>query len=85
MSLKRNVFNQCVLPAMTYRRQTWSLTKALVKKLESSQRAIERKMLTVKLKDRICNTVIRQRTRVTVIICNQYKMEMVWTHRPKER
>ena len=33
MSLKRKVFNQCVLPAMTYGRQTWSLTKALVKKL----------------------------------------------------
>ena len=32
MSLKRKVFNQCVLPAMTYGCQTWSLTKALVKK-----------------------------------------------------
>ena len=32
-SLKRKVFNQCVLPAMTYRCRTWSLTKALVRKL----------------------------------------------------
>ena len=62
MSLKRKVFNQCVLPAVTYGCQTWSLTKALVKKLETSQRAMERKMLDVKLKDRICNTIIRQRT-----------------------
>ena len=65
MSLKRKVFNQCVLPAMTYGCQTWSLTKALVKKLETSQRAMERNMLNVKLKDRIRNTTIRQRTRVT--------------------
>ena len=64
-SQKRKVFNQCVLPAMTYGCQTWSLTKALVKKLETSQRAMERKMLNVKLKDRIRNTNIRQRTRVT--------------------
>ena len=52
MSLKRKVFNQRVFPAMTYRCQTWSLTKALVKKLESSQRAMERRMLNVKLKGR---------------------------------
>ena len=40
MSLKRKVFNQCVLAAM----------------------------LNVKLEDRICNTTIRQRTRVTDIV-----------------
>ena len=37
MSLKRNVFNQCVLPAITYGCQTWSLTKALVKKQANEQ------------------------------------------------
>ena len=68
MIMKRKVFNQCVLPAMTYGCQTWSLTKALVKKLERSQRAMERKMLIVKLKDIIRKTIIRQGTRVTDII-----------------
>ena len=65
MSLKRKVFNQCVLPAMTYECQTWSLIKAFVKNLKTSNRAMKRKMLNVKLKDRILNTTIRQRTRVT--------------------
>ena len=37
----KNVFAQCVLPAMAYGYQTWSLTKALVQKLETSQRAME--------------------------------------------
>ena len=68
MSLKRKVLNQCVLPAMTYGCQTWSLTKALVKKLETSLRAMERRMFNVKLKVRIRNTPIRQRTRVTDIV-----------------
>ena len=45
ISLKRKVFNQCVLPAITYGCQTWSLTKALVMKLETSQQAMQRKML----------------------------------------
>ena len=35
------------------------LTKALVKKLETNQRATERKMINAKLKDRILNTIIR--------------------------
>ena len=76
MSLKRKVFNRCVLPAMTYGCQTWSLTKALVKKLETSHRAMERRMLNVKLKDRIRNTTIRQRTRVTDIV--QYVTNTKW-------
>ena len=76
MSLKRKVFNQCVLPAMTYGCLTWSPTKALVKKLETSQRAMERKMLKVKLKDRIRKTIIRHRTRVINIV--QYVTNTKW-------
>ena len=60
ISLKRKVFNHCVLPAMAYGCQTWSFTKALVKKLETSQQATERTMLHAKLKDRIRTTIIRQ-------------------------
>ena len=53
---------------MTYECQTWSLTKAFVKKLETSQQAMERRMLNAKLKDRIPNAPIRQRTRETDIV-----------------
>ena len=44
MSLKRKAFKQCALLEMTCGSQLWSLTKALVKKLETSQRAMERKI-----------------------------------------
>ena len=74
--LKSKVFNQCVLPTMTYGCQTWPLTKALVKKLEICQRAMERRMLNVKLKDRNRNTTIRQRARVTDIV--QYVTNTKW-------
>ena len=71
---------------MIYGCQTWSLTKALVKKLETSQRAMKGKMLNVKLKDRVRNTIIRQRTRVTDIVqTNQYEIEMGSTHGPNKR
>ena len=36
--LKRKVFNQCIIPTMTYGCQTWSLTKDLVNKMEVNQR-----------------------------------------------
>ena len=54
----------------------WSLTTALMKKLETSQRAMEKKMLNVKLKDRIRNTIIRKRTRVTGKV--QYVTNTKW-------
>ena len=75
MSLKRKVFNQCVLPAMTYGYQTWSLTKALVNILKTSQRAMER-LIIDKLKDRIRNTIISQRTKVTNKV--QYVTSTKW-------
>ena len=61
---------------MTYGYQTRSLTKASVKKLETSQRPMGRNMINVKLKDRICNTIIIQRTRVTNIA--QYVTNTKW-------
>ena len=68
MGVKSKFFNQCVLPIVTYGCQIWSLTNALVKKPETSQQTTERKMINVKLKDRIGKTIIRQRTRVTDIV-----------------
>ena len=50
MGLKRKDFNQCVLPAMICLCKACSLTTALLKKLGTSRRAMERKMLNVKLK-----------------------------------
>ena len=48
MSLRRQVFDQCVLPSMTYGCQTWSLSKAMGQELRTAQRAMERKMLNLK-------------------------------------
>ena len=39
MSLKRKVYNSCVLPAMTYGCETWTLTKGSENKLRIAQRS----------------------------------------------
>jgi hypothetical protein len=64
-SLKTKVFNQCVLPVMIYGAEMWILTARLVHNFKVAQRAMERAMLGVSLRDRIRNQVIRQRTKVT--------------------
>ena len=50
---KKQVMDQCILPTMTYGCQTWSLNKQTTNKLRTAQRAMERKMLDLKLKDKI--------------------------------
>ncbi|CAH2210524.1 jg10825 [Pararge aegeria aegeria] len=65
--LKTKVFEQCVVPLTTYGSETWSLTMGLIRRLRVSQRAMERAMLGVPLREQIRNEEIRRRTRVTVI------------------
>ncbi|RVE40575.1 hypothetical protein evm_014776 [Chilo suppressalis] len=76
--LKTKVFNQCVLPVMTYGAETWTLTVRLVHRFKVAQRAMERAMLGVSLKDRIRNEVIRQRTRVIDIAHRISKLKWQW-------
>ena len=52
MFLKRKVYNQCVIPAMTYRCETWKLTKRTEKLLRIAQRTMERAMLGITMRDK---------------------------------
>ncbi len=47
LSLRRKVYNQCILPVLTYGAETWRLTKELERKLRSAQRGMERIMLGI--------------------------------------
>lgn len=76
--LKTKVFNACVLPVMTYGAETWTLTVRLVHKFKVAQRAMERYMLGVSLRDRIRNEVIRQRTRVIDVAHRISKLKWQW-------
>ncbi|KAI8425160.1 hypothetical protein MSG28_006989 [Choristoneura fumiferana] len=58
----------CVLPVMTYGSETWALTMGLMRKLKVTQRAMERAMLGVSLRDRIRNDDIRNSPLVTLTL-----------------
>ena len=74
--LKKQVMDQCILPTMTYGCQTWSLNKQMTNKLRTAQRAMERKMLDLKLKNKIPCAEIRKRTKIIDII--EYTLKQKW-------
>ncbi len=78
LSLKRRVYNQCVLPVLTYGSETWHLTKEQERKLRSSQRGMERKMLGVTRRDRKRATWIREQTKVEDILTTIKMREWSW-------
>jgi len=61
---KTRVFDMCVLPMMTYGYQTWTTAKGNMDRLIRAQRAMERRMLHIILKDRKRTTWITATTRV---------------------
>ena len=58
--LKRQVYNSCVLPSMTYGAETWTLTKLAQNKLAAAQTKMERSMLNITYKDRRTNIWVRE-------------------------
>ena len=68
IEIKRRIFNEYILPVMTYGSETWSLSEIATNKLAVAQRKMERIMLGITLKDKKRNTWIRQQTGVTDIV-----------------
>ncbi|GFO05735.1 endonuclease-reverse transcriptase [Plakobranchus ocellatus] len=61
---------------MTYECQTWTLNKTPCHKQQTAQRAMERQMLNIKLKDRILTIEIRKKTQVIDVV--QYIQRQKW-------
>ena len=76
--LKRQVYNSCVLPAMTYGAETWTLTKQAQNKLAAAQTKMERSMLNITYKYRRTNIWVRERTKLINIMYTVRKMKRSW-------
>jgi hypothetical protein len=77
-SLKRKVFDSCVLPVLTYGAETLTLTKASENKLRVAQRAMERSMLGITLRDKMTNQWIRQQTKVVDVMERIASLKWNW-------
>ena len=78
LSLKRKVYNQCILPVLTYGSETWSITKGMERKLRSAQRGMERIMLGITWRDKKRASWIREQTKVEDILTNIKKKKWEW-------
>ena len=76
--LKRKVYDQCILPTVTYGAETWNLTKKLSLKLRTMQRAQERIMLNLTWRDRKTAKWIRQKTKVRDILEDISRLKWNW-------
>ena len=76
--LKRKVYNQCILPAISYGSETWTLTSKMEKKLAAAQHNMERSVLNITYKDRKTNKWIREQTDFEDILKTIKKMKWTW-------
>lgn len=78
MCLRRKVFNQCILPVLTYGSETWTLSAKAIQKLQTTQRSMERCMLGVTRRDRMRIETIRAQTRVDDVIETCKRLKWSW-------
>ena len=68
LSLKKQIFNQCIIPVLSYGAETWTTTKRLERKLRVTERAMERIMIGVTKRDKVRNQDLRKKTKVRDIV-----------------
>jgi hypothetical protein len=75
---KRRVFNQCVIPAMTYGAETWTFHESIIQRLQVAQRKMERRMLNISYRERRRNAEIRSISRLEDVLTHIRKMKWTW-------
>lgn len=78
INLKRKVYDMCILPVATYELETVTLTANSGNRLRICQRAMERAMLKISLRDKIRNEEIRRRTGVADVIERVARQKWQW-------
>ena len=78
LSLKRKLYDKCILPSVVYGAETWNLSKNMERKLRSMQRAHERLMVGVSLRDHKTSEWIREKTRITDILDHIRRKKWRW-------
>ena len=78
MTLKKRVFDSCILPTISYGSETWPLNNNICYKLRTAQRAMERSVTKVKRIDKIRAEDIRARTKFKDVVEHVQKMKWRW-------
>ncbi len=78
LSLKKKVYNQCILPVLTYGSETWHLTKELEGNLRIAQRGMEKRMFGITFRDKKRALCIRELTKVEDILMTIKNKAWTW-------
>lgn len=78
INLKRKVYETCILPVQTYGLETMTITQKSAKLLRVAQRAMERAMLGISLRNRVKNEEIRRRTKIPDIMQRVAHLKWQW-------
>ena len=78
ITLKRKLFNQCILPAMTYACETWTMTKAMKCRIAAAQRRMERSMLGISWEEHKTNEWVRNKSNIQDILETIHKRKWTW-------
>ena len=76
--LKKKVMDGCLLPCLSYGSQTWILNKNATDKIQKTQRAMERSILNIRLKDKVKTCKIREKTGVIDALQHMRKLKWKW-------
>ncbi|XP_041982490.1 uncharacterized protein LOC121735655 [Aricia agestis] len=76
--LKKKVMDSCILPSLTYASQTWIYNKFTKNKIITTQRAMERSVLRLRLKHKKKSTDIRHITNVIDALTHCKKLKWKW-------
>lgn len=76
LDMKKTIMDSCILPSLTYACQTWVYTEKERRKILSCQHAMERSLLKLRKIQRIRNTDIRTRTKLTDAL--QFSLKQKW-------
>ena len=76
--LKTQIYNSCVVPAMTYGAEIWALTTRAKNKPAAAQTKMERSMLNSTYRDRKTNIWVREKTKVPDAIEQVKRRTWTW-------
>ncbi len=76
-SLKRKVYNQCILPVLMYGSET-CVTKELERKLRSAQRGMERRMMGIAWREKKRASWTREQTKIEDILMTIKNKKWTW-------
>lgn len=89
LPIKRKVNNHCILPVLTYGAETWTIKKQLEKKLATTQRAMQRKLIETRIRDRWTAEWVREQTGVAGMLVDIKRKKWTWIgyvmHRTENR